>query len=178
MRSIGNVRARLAIHGGILAASAYAIVANSVAIANGETIRLVYQANGTAPSDLIHPRSRAAADQRALAAFIASRPPGARFFAPLVQLAYPITFLSGRTIESVDAMPAQGDRYITITPADFTVWQSSPAFQLALTGDARLVFSSGDYALFLVKPGHKLPEAQAHPISQNRLVSLELRQTN
>lgn len=162
-------RTRLSIHVAILAVCAYQLIADAMTLANGESVTLAYQASSSAPFDLPRPRFHVAADQRALAAHIAAQPADARFFALVEQAAYPLTLLSGRTIEPITALPRNGLRYIAISPAEFAVWQPNANFQLWLKQNADLVFSSGNYALFRVRQASPPAEPAMLPVGRNRL---------
>lgn len=161
---------RLMLHALVVVACIYGLMTGVISLANGESLSLAFEAIGASPRSPLRPSQsfRAAADQRAVARYMTAQPSDARFFAPKVEVAYPLTFLSRRTVEPMDALPAEGLRFVLISPTDFTVWQPSVAFEYWLKHDAELVFSSGNYALFLVRSGREL-QPDTRPIGQNRL---------
>jgi hypothetical protein len=149
----------LALHLLILAACGTRLAADALIVANGESLTLVYQANGMAPYALPTGSFHAAHDQRALAAFLAGQPPDARFYAAIPASAFPIILLSKRTIARVETMSSSGPRYVVMSPGDLTVWHPDAAFIQWIRTSTEPAFVSGDFAAFRVKDEGAPPPA-------------------
>ncbi len=163
--------ARLALHGIVVTGCGYALIVGALTLVHGESLTLVYQAMGVSPRLPIsgERRFRAAADQRALAAFVASRPASARFFAITPPVAYPIAYLGGRNVEPAIAMAGGGERYMLILPADYTVWRPGPGFDAWRRTHARPAFQSGGVAAFRIAEDAPAPPIRQYPVGENDL---------
>ncbi len=126
-------------------------------LANGESLTMVYQANGIASSDFPGPAFRASSDQIATAKFVKMQRSDTQFYTPIPSIAFPITLLSGRGIASIEKMRSSGDRYLVWSPADSHVWHPDAAFVQWIRTNTSPVLTSGDFAIFRVKNGNSEP---------------------
>jgi hypothetical protein len=147
----------LAFHFLIFAACGSRLAADALIVANGESLTLVYQANGTSPFELPTGSFHAANDQRALAGFLSAQPPDTRFYGLIAANAYPLTLLSGRSIASIQVMATTGSRYVILSPADVTVWHPDAAFVQWIRTSTRPALVSGDAAAFRVNEDATTP---------------------
>ena len=141
----------------ILAACGARIAADSLSLANGESLTLVYQANGMSPLQLPNGSFHAARDQRALAAFVASQASDARFYGLIPANSYPLTLLGRRAIPPVQTMGSAGPRFLIVNPADVSVWHPDAAFVQWMRASTTPAFVSGDFAAFRVKDSAQPP---------------------
>jgi hypothetical protein len=145
---------RLALHGLAVSACVYSLVTGLNSLADGESISLAYQATGNSPR-VVQPRGqsfRAAADQRSLAAFVASRP-SASFYAFVPHVSYALVYLSGRKLEPLSSLSGGGERYLLISPADYRVWHPGPSFGAWARSYTHPAFSSGGFAALRIRDG-------------------------
>jgi hypothetical protein len=146
---------RLVLHGVTIAACIYSLVTGLNSLADGESLSLAYQATGSSPR-VVLPRSqdfRAAADQRSLAAFVASRPSSASFYAFVPHVSYSLVYLSGRKLEPLSSLSGGGERYLLISPADYRVWHPGPSYSAWARNFTRPAFSSGGFAALRIRDG-------------------------
>jgi len=176
LRSARTPAARLTLHGIVVAAGGYALIAGLLALLNGDSLLLVYQAMGRSPQVAASDRRfAAAADQRALAGFVAGRPRGARFYTFPAPLAFPTAYLSGRTVASLPtldggpALDARTESYLLIDPADFAIWFPERQFDDWRRTHTSLAFHSGGYAAFRIAADAPTPRARLHPVGHNDL---------
>ena len=153
--SIRQVAHRLAFHGLVATGCIYSLVTGLNALADGESLSLVYQEIGYSPRVALKPdeRFRAAADQRALAAFVASQPRSATFYAFMPDASYPLVYLSERSLEPLSSLSGGGERYLLITPADYRVWHPGPPSSEWISNYTRPAFSSGGFAALRIRDG-------------------------
>jgi len=149
--------AALAFHALILTACGSRLAADALAVANGESLTLVYQANGMSPFLLPRASFAAGRDQSSLAAFVASRPKEVRFYTLIPANGYPVTLLSGRTIAPVTTLQSTGQRFLILSPADTAVWHPGPDFVQWLRASTTPAFVSGDFAALRVREDAPLP---------------------
>lgn len=149
--------AALALHALILTACGSRLAADSLAVANGESLTLVYQANGMSPFLLPRASFAAARDQRSLSAFVSSQPQDASFYTLIPANGYPVTLLSGRTIAPIAEMQSTGPRLLILSPADTSVWHPGPAFVQWMRASTTPAFVSGDFAALRVRDDAPLP---------------------
>lgn len=128
----------------------YSLAAGLLTVAQGDSVVLVYQAIGGAPSTLPGSLFAARRDQEGLAAFMAARPV-ARFFAPNVATTYPLTYLSNRPVEDLNSMSSAGERYLIMVPADYSVWRPSASLASWRAQWTDEVYSQGGFTAFRIK---------------------------
>jgi len=127
-------------------------------LAVGESLALVYELAGNAargtPQDFFVARK----NQEAMAGVVASLPPSANVYSQVEPAAYPITYLTGRTVKYFKApISASDENYLLVLPSDRSVWL--PDWDLIgwLWGNATLVERRGQYALYRVCKGCQPP---------------------
>ena len=150
---------RLTLHGVVGVACGYALLAGVFMVGHGESLTLVYRAMGLSARPAL-PRGdwfRAARDQRALASFIASQPMSAHFYTLYAPGAYPVVYLSGRSIPNSGRMSDAENRFLILLPADHAVWQPSGAYSAWKKAYTRPVFRSGDFAILRVDDRAPVP---------------------
>jgi len=171
-RRVRDVAADTVAHAGVAALAAASLATGAGIVLNGESLVLVYQASGLAPrlapdSDA---RLRAAADQQALARFAGTLPATTRLLTITPANAYPITYLSGRTVYGItEPAAASGERVLLMQPADHYVWRPSPAFAQWRARHTQPIFRRGDVAALRLAPGAPPPPGGTRPIGQNDL---------
>ena len=158
----GNVTARRWFHIAALSACLYQAVGTLFVIAQGDSLLSQYQLNRQAPVYTTQPHWSAAAEQRRLAAVVRSLPETAKLYTNTRNAAFPITYLSGRTIAGTeearfDANPA----YLIALPVDYALWRPMPddvAWRRRYTTE---VWRSERYAIFRIAPNAPAPPAQS-----------------
>ena len=162
---------RLALHGLVIAACIYSLMVGLNALADGESLSVAYQAVGNSPRVALQPgqRFRAAADQRLLADFVASRPASASFYAFVPHVSYPIVYLSGRKLEPLSQLGSGGERYLLISPGDYRVWHPGPPTSAWESNYTRPAFSSGGFAALRIRDGAPRPHVLYVDLGQNDL---------
>jgi hypothetical protein len=141
----------LAFHALILTMCGSRLATDALAVANGESLTLIYQANGMAPFLLPRASFVSAHDQRALAAFLASQPADVSFYTLIPANGYPLTLLSRRTIAPVATMHPAGSRLLILSPADTSEWHPGPDFVQWMRASTTPAFVSGDFAALRVR---------------------------
>jgi hypothetical protein len=141
----------LALHILILAACGSRLMGDVLILAHGESLTLVYQANGISPFRMPRRSFTSANDQRSLAAFVAAQRDNARFYTLISPNAYPITLLSRRTISPIETMNSTGLRFLIVDPADFVVWHPDAAFVQWVRASTTPALVSGDFAAFRIR---------------------------
>lgn len=162
---MGSAVTRLVMHGVVVLVCGYALLASGFVAGHGESLTLVYRAIGVSPR-LALPREqwfRAASDQRALARFIAGQPASASFFTLYAAGAYPMVYLSGRSIPNIDRMGRTRDRFLVLLPADHMIWQPGGAYFAWKEANTRPAFKSGDFAVLRI--GDRAPPPPAKLVS-------------
>ena len=128
-------------------------------LAVGDSLALVYeiarQAGLGIPRDFFVARR----NQEAMAGVVASLPPSATVHALMEGAAYPMTYLSGRTVKSFKPqLKESGEHYLLVQPSDHSIWL--PPWNLIswLQGNTTLVERRGEYALYRVHEGAQPPD--------------------
>lgn len=173
----GGAALSLAIHGSVVLTTTSAIFLTMLVVTSGESLVVVYQAIGSAPrTPLDRPhRFTAAADQVAFSSFVASRTTATEFFALTEAAAYPLTYLSGRSIGAVSNMArlpsATAQRIILLQPADAFIWRPEPAFNQWRRNHSKVVFQRGEMIALEVDPDAPPPPSRTHPLGENELLT-------
>jgi hypothetical protein len=151
-QTAGRMRARLAVHGIAFATCLYAIASSLLLVSRGESLLLIYQVIGEAPFVLTGEKFSAARDQAELADFVRSRGPDTKFFTFVEPTAYPITYLSGKAIQSIERMPPAGNNYVILVPAHYSIWRPVSDFKEWRKTSTDTAFSRGGFIALHVRP--------------------------
>lgn len=127
-------------------------------LAVGDSLTLVYEiARQTGlgpPKDFFVARK----DQEAMARQVASLPPSANVHSLMEAEAYPITYLSARTVKAFQPpLKASDENYLLVLPSDHSIWLPSWDLIGWLPANTTLVERHGEYALYRVRAGSQPP---------------------
>ena len=128
------------------------VLLNARMLAVGDSLTLVYEAArrtelGT-PRQLFEVRKH----QQAMADLLAGLPQSATVHALAEPAAYPMTYLSGRTITSLaQAGEASAPRYLLVQAYDRSIWPTSWDRISWLQNNAKLEVRHGDYWLYRIR---------------------------
>lgn len=127
-------------------------------LAVGDSLTLVYEI--ARKTELGTPRDFFVArrNQEAMAGLVGSLPSSANIHALVEQAAYPITYLSGRTVKSfAQPIKASAEDYLLVQPSDYSIWPASWDSISWLHDNTTLVARHGEYALYRVREGAQRP---------------------
>ena len=138
-------------HGVLVVACAIQGLLNVRMLAVGDSLALVYEvARGVrlgTPRDFLAPRK----NQQILAGKLATLPASTTVLAFTAEAAYPMTYLSGRTVKALlEPVNASVGDYLLVQPSDHLIWR--PRWELLswLQNNTTLVERQGDYSLYRV----------------------------
>jgi hypothetical protein len=152
---------RLAFHGAVLAVCAYQGLASAFLVMDGESLVLAYQLNQRAPLTFPRKNFSAAADQRAVAEFLAHLPADAKLYAVEPAAQYPLTYLSSRPIKSLQNSTGFDDMgYLVLGPTENALWRPPAGFTVWLAEYGSEAFRSGDNAVYRIRPDAPVPKMQ------------------
>jgi len=123
-------------------------------LAVGDSLALVYEiARGSrlgTPKDYFEPRR----NQEAMAKLVSSLDSSANIQAFSAPSAYPMTFLSGRTVKSFpQPNEATAMDFLLVQPSDYSIWRTRWDLIRWMQNNTTLVEQRGDYALYRVHEG-------------------------
>jgi len=128
-------------------------------LAIGDSLALVYEA--ARKSELEAPRNLfvARSEQDEIAELLANLPVSANIHALGKAAAYPMTYLSGRTVKSLPRpFKASAEDYLLVVPSDSSIWLPEWDLIAWIQTNTTLVEHRGEYKLYRVREGALLPE--------------------
>lgn len=129
-------------------------------LAVGDSLELVYETARQSSLGIPQNIFTARKDQEAMASLVAALPPSATIHALMEPAAYPITYLSSRTVRSFrQPMQTAGENYLLVLPTDYSVWLPNWDVIGWLQVNTTLVERRGKYALYRVH-GSSQPPSQ------------------
>lgn len=148
-----------AAHVAIIIVSVASLLVNLRYVADGESQTGVYQVVRQAALVARGNRFQAFRDQRKTADFVRALPTDSRLLSFHPAAAFPITYLSWRSIYSVRPnWTLPGPKYVLFVPAQFTIWQIPVTTTVWLNEFASKVFESGDFVVYKVRDDAPQPE--------------------
>lgn len=127
-------------------------------LAVGESLTVVYEFARTTPVEVPRENFKAREHQEAVARVVGQQQPGARLYAINATAAYPITYLSGRTIEPLPSGQTVSDHdFLLVLPSNRHIWPASTELTSWMQTHARAVARQGDHVLYRLTPGSVLP---------------------
>jgi hypothetical protein len=128
-------------------------------LAVGDSLALVYEA--ARESGLETPRNLFVArrNQDEMAELLANMPVSANIHALREGAAYPMTYLSGRTVKSFPRpFKASAEDYLLVQPSDNSIWLPEWDLIAWIQTNTTLVEHRGEYKLYRVREGALLPD--------------------
>lgn len=122
-------------------------------LAVGDSLALVYET--ARETELGTPRafSEAHTNQARMVELVNRLPASSKIYALAEPAAYPITYLSGRTIRAfAPQAPTSGEDYLLVLPSDYSIWRPRWDWIGWLEDNATLIERHGLHALYRIAP--------------------------
>jgi hypothetical protein len=135
----------------------------------GDSLAVVYEAVGLSPMKYRLAFFKARQNQNRMASVISELPPDERICVLSKEFSYPITFLTGRTIQSLSATIPNNEScsYLVILPSDRNIVIPTASTTNWIRDNATLDKSFGDYLLYRIKQGaHEPPTPSLFPLGE------------
>lgn len=158
LQRIARRRALLIAHLTIVVMCAYQGLLDVRMLAVGDSLSLIYEV--TRRTDLGTPRAffEARGNQDRMVELIENLPSHSKVYALTEPTAYPITYMSGRSVRSLSsALDSESIKYLLVLPSDYTIWRPKWDWVSWLDANGKLIERRGEYALYRLASGVQMP---------------------
>ena len=158
LTELGPGRSRLLLQAAVASVWTAQFAISFREVYDGDSLAVVYEAVGRAPikSRLVFFRARQ--EQNEFATLVSKLPSDVQICALKKEVSYPITFLSGRKIQSISDVPrsvhpVSNCAYLVMFPSDKNIWVPTLSTQEWIRSNTKLYSRLGDYSVYEINPG-------------------------
>ena len=158
LTELGPGRSRLLLQAAVVSVWTAQFAISFREVYDGDSLAVVYEAVGRAPikSRLVFFLARQ--EQNELASLVSKLPADAQVCALMKEVSYPITFLTGRKIQSISDVPLSIHpvsycAYLVMFPSDKNMWVPTLSTQEWIRSNTKLYSRLGDYSVYQIEPG-------------------------
>ena len=167
-------RPRFALQAVVVAVWATQFALSFRQLAYGDSLGLVYEMMRQTPIDMVPLRRirpfQARREQEEIASVVEKLPSSANILCFSKEVSYPLTWLTGRVVDSVWdnaawSRPGQGGRYLIMFPSDKNIWIPPLAAEDWIQANTKLYSRFGDYSVYRINAEtSRLPERELIPV--------------